>query len=177
MASAEIDRLLDPSYVEGLRELQMDELRAKRSECQEVEVALSFLRRLLQGRLDIVHSDLQRRAGGGSPGDLASLVEQLPGILGEHDRPPGFGRLPTLIAPSEAGDLTAEADAVADPSRLAALPDMSEDEVRAMADALGELEQRTSQQRKQLFERIDLLQEEIVRRYKEGEASVDSLLK
>ena len=66
---------------------------------------------------------------------------------------------------------------MADASRLAALPEMSEDEVRAMADALGELEQRTSQQRKQLFERIDLLQEEIVRRYKEGEASVDSLLR
>ena len=176
MASAAIDRLLDPSYVEGIRELGMDELRAKRAECQEVEVALSFLRRLLQGRLDIVLADLERRAGG-TPGDLASLVEQLPGILGEQDRPPGFGRLPTLIAPSDAGDLTSEADAVADASRLAALPEMSEDEVRAMADALGELEQRTSQQRKQLFERIDLLQEEIVRRYKEGEASVDSLLR
>jgi ribosomal 50S subunit-associated protein YjgA (DUF615 family) len=54
---------------------------------------------------------------------------------------------------------------------------MSDDDVRAIADALGELEQRTSQHRKQLFERIDQLQEEIVRRYKEGEASVDSLLR
>jgi hypothetical protein len=175
MVNAHIQRLLDPAYVDGLRELPMEELRAKRAECQEVEVALSYLRRLAQGRLDIVLADLQRRAGGG-PGDLASLIEQLPEILGEQTRPPGFGRLPTLIAPSDA-DLTEEVDALADPGRLSALPEMSDDDVRAIADALGELEQRTSLQRKQLFERIDQLQEEIVRRYKEGEASVDSLLR
>jgi hypothetical protein len=176
MASAHIERLLDPSYVEGIRELPMEELRAKRAECGEVEVALSYLRRLLQGRLDIVLADLQRRAGG-TPGDLASLIEQLPGILGEQSRPPGFGRLPTLLTPSDVDDLTDEADAVADPGRLAALDEMPDADVRAIADALGELEQRTSLQRKQLFERIDQLQEEIVRRYKEGEASVDSLLR
>jgi hypothetical protein len=176
MANAQIERLLAPAYVEGLRELPMEELRAKRAECQEVEVALSYLRRLVQGRLDIVLADLQRRAGG-EPADLAALVEQLPGILGEQGRPPGFGRLPTLIAPSDDEELTAEADAVADTGRLATLPEMSDGDVHTLADALGELEQRTSQQRKQLFERIDVLQEEIVRRYKEGEASVDSLLR
>jgi anti-sigma-K factor RsiG len=176
MASAQIEKLLDPAYVEGIRELPMEALRAKRSECQAIEEALSYLRRLLQGRLDIVLADLARRVGG-EPGDLASLIEQLPGILGEHDRPPGFGRLPSLLAPSDAGELTAEADVLADPARLSALPDMSDDDVRGLADALGELEQRTSQQRKQLFDRIDKLQEEIVRRYKEGEASVDSLLR
>jgi hypothetical protein len=154
----------------------MEELRAKRAECQEVEVALSYLRRLLQGRLDIVLADLQRRAGGG-PGDLASLIEQLPEILGEHSRPPGLGRLPSLLAPSDVDELTEEADALADPGRLSALPEMSDVDVRAIADSIGELEQRTSQQRKQLFDRIDQLQEEIVRRYKEGEASVDSLLR
>jgi len=176
MANAQIERLLDPAYIKGIRELPMEELRAKRAECQEVEVALSYLRRLLQGRLDIVLSDLQRRAGG-APADLAALVEQLPGILGEQGRPPGFGRLPTLIAPTDDEELTAEADAVADTGRLATLPDMTDDEVRALAEALGELEQRTSQQRKQLFDRIDQFQEEIVRRYKEGEANVDSLLR
>jgi hypothetical protein len=176
MATARIERLLAPGFVEGLRDLSMDELRAKRAECQEVEVGLSYLRRVVQGRLDIVFADIQRRAGG-EPGDLAALVDQLPGILGEQTRPAGYGRLPTLIVPSDADDLTADVDAVADPTRLSSLADMAEDDVRALADALGDLERRTSDQRRLLHERLDALQEEIVRRYKEGEATVDSLLK
>ena len=175
MAIARIERLLDPDFVAGLRDLSMDDLRARRTECQEVEVGLSYLRRVVQGRLDIVFADLQRRAGG-EPADLATLVNQLPGILGEHARPAGYGRLPTLEIGEGDVDLT-EVDAVADTTRLSSLPDMDEGDVRALADALGELERQTSDQRRLLHERLDVLQEEIVRRYKEGEASVDSLLK
>jgi hypothetical protein len=176
MATSRIDGLLDGAFLDGLRELSMDEVRSKRTECQEVEVGLSYLRRVVQGRLDIVFADLQRRAGG-EPADLAALVDQLPGILGEQSRPAGYGRLPTLIVPSDADDLTAEVDAVADPTRLSSLAEMDEGNVRALADRLQELERRTSDQRRLLLDRIDALQEEIVRRYKEGEASVDSLLK
>jgi hypothetical protein len=171
-----MERLLEPSFVEGLRDLSMEEVRARRADAQGVEVGLSYLRRLVQGRLDIVFADMHRRAGG-EPGDLAALVDQLPGILGEQIRPPGMGRLPALIAPSEADDLTAEVDAVADPARLSSLPEMSDDEVRALADTLGELERGTSERRRRLLDVLDALQEEIVRRYKEGEASVDSLLR
>ena len=176
MPESRIERILDPSYVEDLRSLSLDDLRAKRVECSEVEVGLSYLRRLVQGRLDIVHSDIIRRAGG-EPADLEDLVGRLPEILGEHQRPPGMGRLPTLLAPSDADSLTAELDAVADPQLLHALPELGEDDVRQLADSLGDLERKTSNQRRQVFERIDALQEEIVRRYKEGEATVDSLLK
>jgi hypothetical protein len=176
MVTSRIERLLDPAFLEGLRDLAMEDVRAKRAECAEVEVGLSYLRRVVQGRLDIVFSDIQRRAGG-EPADLAALVDQLPGILGEQGRPAGYGRLPTLFAPSEVDDLTAEVDAVADPTRLSSLPDMSDEEVRALADALGELERQTSDRRRLLHERLDAVQEEIVRRYREGEATVDSLLK
>jgi hypothetical protein len=176
MVTARTERLLDPAFIEGLRDLPMEEVRAKRAECVEVEVGLSYLRRVVQGRLDIVHSDLLRRAGG-EPADLAALVDQLPGILAEQGRPAGMGRLSTLMLPSDADDLTTEVDAVADPTTLSSLPTMEEAEVRSLADALGELEKRTSAQRRLLHDRLDALQEEIVRRYKEGEASVDSLLK
>ena len=176
MAESRIDRILDSSYLDDLRSLPLEEVRAKRTECQEVEVALSYLRRLVQGRLDIVGADISRRAGG-EPADLEELVGKLPEILGEQQRPPGMGRLPTLLAPSDADSLTAELDAVAHPQMLHALSDLSDDEVRRLADSLGDLERKTSLQRRDLFERIDALQEEIVRRYKEGEASVDSLLR
>ena len=38
-----------------------------RTECQEVETGLSLLRRVVQGRLDIVGLELTRRAEGGDP--------------------------------------------------------------------------------------------------------------
>jgi hypothetical protein len=176
MATARIENLLDPTFVDGLRDLSMEDIRAKRAEILEVEVGLSLLRRVVQGRLDIVLSDLHRRSGG-EPADLAALVDQLPGILADQGRPAGIGRLSTLMAPADADNLTAEVDAVANPTRLSSLPSMDEEEVRTLADKLAELERSTSGQRRLLLDRLDVVQEEIVRRYKDGEASVDSLLK
>ena len=176
MPDANTDRLLDPSYIEGLRDLSLEEVRSKRSECQEVEVGLSYERRLVQGRLDIVLADVQRRAGGG-PADLASLVENLDEILADKGNRPGFGRLPTLMAPSDASEYEMEVDTVAPANRLSSLPELSDEEVHALTDALAELERRVSDRRRKVLDRIDKLQEEIVRRYKEGEANVDSLLR
>ena len=42
-------------------ELSLDELRAKRAEMQHQEDAVSFVRRLAQGRLDIARDELRRR--------------------------------------------------------------------------------------------------------------------
>jgi hypothetical protein len=46
-----------------------------------------------------------------------------------------------------------------------------------MASALEALERRISGQRRELHARIDVLQAEVVRRYREGETSVDDLLR
>lgn len=177
VSAPDIDALLDPSYVADLGALSMDELRSKRAECQEVEVGLSYLRRVAQGRLDIVLADLHRRSEGGEGGDLHSLVEKLKDILSDKVHAPGMGRLPTLMAPGEGNSaLTAEMDAIAGPDALTSLPDLGDADVRDIADGLGALERKISGQRRALHERIDALQDEIVRRYKTGEATVDSLL-
>jgi chaperonin cofactor prefoldin len=65
---------------------------------------------------------------------------------------------------------------VLDADHTAALPTMSEAELRAVGERLTAIEQRISDQRRALHERIDKLQAEIVSRYKTGEASVDGLL-
>lgn len=177
VSNSRIDTVLDPAYVADLPSLSMDEVRARRSECQEIEVGLSYLRRLVQGRLDIVLADLQRRTDGGESGDLHSLVESLKDILADKVHAPGIGRLPTLLAPGEGDlELTAEVDSVVDPDALASLPDLDDPQVRAIADDLGALERKISGQRRALHDAIDALQDEIVRRYKSGEATVDSLL-
>jgi hypothetical protein len=174
----ELDRMLAPDYLHDLEARSLDEVRAMRSECQVVEVGLSYLRRLAQARLDIIGSELSRRTGGGDPHDLSELISRLPEILADRVRSPGVGRLPQQMAPavSEA-DLSAEVDAIVDIDRLSNLPDLSEDEVAALRDELDAFEQEVSARRRELHQRIDALQAEITRRYRTGEASVETLLK
>jgi hypothetical protein len=156
--------------------LSMDELRAKRAESQAVEVGLSFLRRVAQGRLDIVAAEQRRRAEGGAPVDSAHLVESLSDILGDHLVAPGNGRLPQLLSPDMNEVDSSELDAIAGPTQLSHLGDASDDELAALVEALSAYETDVSAKRRALFEQIDALQAEITRRYKTGEASVESLL-
>jgi hypothetical protein len=170
-----IARLLDPSYLEGLVDLPIEEIRSRRSACQAVETGLSYLRRVLQGRLDIASAELDRRRGGGDPADVSRLIEQLPEILADHLRAPGLGRLPTGTDPGRV-DPALEArvdDTVAPLDDLASLTD---DDLVAVSAQLSELEHEISERRRALFDRIDALQAELTRRYKAGEASVESLL-
>jgi len=146
-----------------------------RAECQQVEVVLSYLRRLAQGRLDIVADELRRRTDGGAPSDMHGLVERLPEILAEHVTSPGPGRLPTYFEPGELEGVTAQLDAIVDTAALAELPELTDDDVRGVVTRLTELEHTVSAQRRALHENIDALQAELTRRYKTGEATVESL--
>jgi hypothetical protein len=179
MGSHDLGVLLGPDYLDGITSLPLDVLRARRGDCQEVEVALSYLRRLIQGRLDIVLAEQRRRADGAAPADLDELVSELPQILSDRVRSPGNGRLPTFIAPDEVEvdqALLERLDSVAGPGQLSSLADVDDAALGTMADDLSHLEREVSDKRRSLFERIDAIQEEIVRRYKTGEATVDSLL-
>ncbi len=172
--AARLERLLADDYVGDVTSLPMDELRAKRAECQTVEVGLSYQRRMAQGRLDIVGAEQKRRAEGGEPQSDDDLVRSLAATLADRSRPPGNGRLPVLMAPDEVD--TTELDAIARPGALARLGDLPDDELSRLVAELSAYEHDISQMRRALHERIDALQAEITRRYRTGEASVDSLL-
>jgi hypothetical protein len=178
-----IEQLTDPAFVEGLASLPFEEVRNRRARCQDAEEALSLQRRLVQGRLDIVQAELYSRQGGNASADASNLVESLPDILAEHgDRHLGPGRLTALK--EENADLGADfeafsglLDAVVDGARLSNLSREDESSLHSMADQLDEIERGISEKRHALHRHIDRLQEEVVRRYKSGDASVDSLLK
>jgi anti-sigma-K factor RsiG len=175
----ELDRLFAPDYLQGLHDRSLDELRAMRAECNHAETAVSYLRRVVQVRLDVVQGILAG-AGSGDP-DLSGVVEELPAIIGAGPpRPSGPGRLPARLAPDmdavEADDLTADIDEVLDPGRIGELTSMSQAELRTISERLVGIEGRVSAQRRALHERIDALQAEIVSRYKSGDASPDGLL-
>ncbi len=68
-----IDRVLGPGYLSGLGELPLKVLRERRDEAAQEETDLSYLRRLLHARIDIVRAEQARRSSGGE----ASIVDQL----------------------------------------------------------------------------------------------------
>ena len=145
-----------------------------RAECKTVEDAVSFLRRLVQGHLDIVGFEQDRRASG-QPADLAALVASLPKTLSEHVVGHDGGRLPALTSPADP-TVTDELDAICDAMRLAHVPELSDDELARLVADLRCLEQTVSARRQVLFERLDALSAEVTRRYRTGAASVDALL-
>ena len=175
--AADLDHLLDPGYLSDLEARPMEEIRAMRAESQQVETGLSLLRRMVQGRLDIVGIELTRRAEGGDPGDLPDLIARLPEVLADRTHAPGVGRLPQVMAPGDLPPgLQAELDGIVGAAELSDLPSLELEHLRAMADRLATFERKVSEQRRALFERIDALQAEITRRYKTGEASIETLL-
>lgn len=175
MGDDSIERLYAAGYLDRLEERPIEEVRAMRAECQDVETGLSYLRRVVQGRLDIVAAEVERRRSGAEPGDVASLIEALPEILGDHLRAPGAGRLPVSFGQGRVDpELEAEIEAaVEDFDDLASIDDA---ELAAGRERLAALEHKISTRRRSLFDRIDALQAEITRRYRTGEASVESLL-
>jgi hypothetical protein len=79
------------------------------------------------------------------------------------------------------GDIDRAADdaaleAILPSARLASLADLPDDELEQASHGLDDLERTISGQRREVFEVLDRLQREIVRRYRSGEASVDNLL-
>ena len=83
-----IDKVLSEGYADNLADLDLDELRSRRREAEQEEADLSYVRRMLQGRMDILRAELSRRAGGGD-----KIVEHLSGVLADSARSDhGLGR-------------------------------------------------------------------------------------
>jgi hypothetical protein len=177
MPEVTLEELLAPGYLAAVIALPLAEIREQRAGANEVETGLSYLRRLVQGRLDIAMAEQARRAAGLPAGDLADLIQRLPEILGERVHAPGPGRLPALMTPGEVDrELAARLDEIIPPDQLASLPELSDADLAAVVVLLHDLEREVSLKRRSLHAVLDGLQEEIVRRYQTGEATVDHLL-
>lgn len=174
---AELERILADDYLDDLSSMPVDDIRSRRGECQAVETQLSYLRRLVQGRHDIVTGEIDRRSGGGDRADVSDLVERLPQILADRIHAPGPGRLPAAMEPGElSGRLVDQLAEIADGAGLDAPDTVDDDTLTQAAHDLGDLEHEVSTLRRAMFDRIDTLQAELTRRYREGETTVDDLL-
>jgi hypothetical protein len=172
-----LDGILAGDYLDGLDDVDTRELRRMRAECEEEEGGLSYARRVLQGRLDILRAELLRREGDGDR-QAESLLARLPDILGaDHAATdPLQARATRVGVPGLAEEYGREVDAIVDEATLHALPELPAGDLEALIDRLAEHERHLSSLRGQIFDRIDRIRDELAVRYRDGRASIGELL-
>lgn len=161
---------LDPS------ELHIDELRASRARLQADDDALSYVRRLAQARLDLIHAEIHRRDpspssvephGAASVADPAELADDLPAILGGH-LTGGPARPPRPADDASDHPLALELERLCARLGSADVDSLDDDEIRQLELELRAFEHDRSRERQELFTRLDALSAELVRRYRDG---------
>jgi hypothetical protein len=168
-----------PALDAALAGAALPDLRHWRREAQREEAELSYLRRLLQGRIDILRAELARRGGPHGPRPAppqGGVLDRLPEIL--TDGPSRFrssARHVTLGTPTSE-EYRRLADEMLGDVELSDLSARTDAELRAAMAGLESHEHDVSGRRRQLQSTADGCSREITRRYREGEAHIDDLL-
>lgn len=184
--------------------LLLAELRALRRSAQREEADLSYVRRLLHGRIDILRAELRRRREPGAAVGAGTPLRGLTGLTGQPG-PPGspaspeprepaelVERLPEILADAPSRHRTsarhvtlgtphsAECERLAEEMLsevgLSDLPARTDEELHGAMGRLEGYEQQISRRRQGLQRTADQCSAEIARRYREGEAQIDDLL-
>ncbi|MDJ0769436.1 MAG: hypothetical protein QNJ12_11610 [Ilumatobacter sp.] len=153
--------------------LSLDELRALRNELQNEDDVVSYVRRVAQARLDLVRAEQHRRDRGDAAEDLSSELRVVLSthLTGGPPRPPR--PVDENIGDNELSD---RLDAVCAEHGFSRLEELLPSEMEQLEEQLTAFEREVSDNRRERFERLDELSAELVRRYRDGEASVDGLL-
>jgi hypothetical protein len=166
-----IDRVLAEDFASDLSTLDLDEVRSRRRDAEQEEADLSYVRRMLQGRMDILRAELARRAGGGD-----KIVEHLSQILSDAARSDhGLGRF-LRVEPSRVDEHRRLVEQVIADVGVSDVEQHSDDELRAALGRLEGFERGISEDRHRVQQVMDALTTEVAERYKSGSASVDDLL-
>lgn len=167
-----IDRVLAPDYTEGVEQRPLVEVRELRDEAAQEETDLSYLRRLLHARIDIVRAEQERRSSGGS-----AVVEQLATILSTNAVGPatGLGRYQTH-EPSRADAHQRHVEALISDVDLSDVSKLSDSKLGEVLETFIAEEASVSVRRREVQVVVDKLNAEIASRYQRGSASVDELL-
>lgn len=146
--------------------LSLSDLRAQRNALQRQEDAVSFVRRLTQGRIDLVLDEERRRATK-APAPSGTLTERLANVFGqEHGG--GSARPPRETDVPADHPLLVQLDELCEEFSFENLESLTDTDLRSLRDALTMFEQSCSQQRHQMFEQIDALTAELVARLRDG---------
>ena len=165
--------LLPAAQLADLSALGTAELRELRSRCEVAEEGVSYARRVLQGRLDILRARLGDRDDG-----TDRLLSALPAILADagHVTDPLQARATRVRVPPDAERYAAIIDAVLTEDDLDSIDEVAIADLDPVIERLAAVEQELSHRRHALFDRIDAVRAELVARYKDGRADVRELL-
>ncbi len=152
--------------------LSVEEIRARRTHLQTQEDAVSFVRRLAQGRLDLARDEERRRQSNDRSVNVESELAEVFGQ--EHGG--GSARPPRETNIATDHPLVVELERLCEAVGFGSLRQLDVDSLRAAIEQLSSFESARSSERRALFDEIDALTAELVRRYKDGGANVDSLL-
>jgi hypothetical protein len=165
-----IDHIRTPEFVESLEDLPLEELRQRRDDCLAEREYLSLLRRLVQGRAEILKAEIERRGQGH---DQVPLVDRLAEILAGEPQGPARGEAVRISVPEEEMLLARRrverlvADAgLSDPGSL------DDERLSGAVEVLATEEREVSLARSDVLAVLDALQDELKRRYKDDPSLV-----
>ena len=169
-----VDRVLGEGFLEGLSELSLQELRERRHDAEQEDADLSYIRRLLQGRLDIIRAEIERReqATGQKVVDRLGEVLANEGPRSNH----GSGRFLT-VEPTRVAESRRQVEQIIADPHLSALDSLNDVEISETYDEIAQHEREVSDLRRRVQQAMDTLTAEVARRYRDGSASVDELLR
>lgn len=162
-----LDQVLDPEFLDDIDEIPLDELRSRRQMALDVENELSYYRRLLHGRMDLLRFEQRRRSGEES----RSLIESLAEILVDPDREQTSDHRRTILdtdLPQIPDTGRRDIDAVLGDDVLVKLDSVDDDGITTALDAVQAIEREISDKRQKVQRAADLLATQIAERYRSG---------
>ncbi len=168
--SRRIDRILEPQYAERLDAMSLDELRSRHDECLAEREYLSLLRRLVQGRAEILKAEVERRGGTGQEG---TLVERLSKVLSSEGNVTSRGEAVKVGMPEdELLQARRRVERLAMDAGLSDPTALDDRQLSGAVDVLEAEEQEVSRDRSAVIDVLDRVQDELKRRYKEDPSLV-----
>ncbi len=154
-----------------LDSLPTEQLKATKKLAEETEVKISFARRMIQGRIDTLDLDPAQLGAAKSDEEISLLKSAINSQAGQSS----FGRFVDAdISQEQIDQVEGELSALIVEASARVKGEVSE-EVREK-QALIEVEHYLSGLRKKVFAAIDVINAELVVRYRTEPAMVDSLL-
>ena len=160
-----LQRVTAPDYLRELDAADASRIRSMRDECRAEERRLSYVRRVLQGHLDLALAEVTRRHGD----EQRPFVTRLTRALAGPPESVGGGRPARAVGlyePSEGADVVIDVET----SRL---PDLDDASLETLVERLRQRERALSDRRSILLAHLDRLQDALVVRYRDGHAAID----
>lgn len=152
-----IDRVLGPQFLHDLVNLPAAEIRFRRREAMQEETDLSYTRRLLQGRIDLLTTEQARRAGTPIP------TETRP----REDSPSKARHL--AFEPTRVGERQRSEEIILETSGTLNVAQLADAELLRWLETLQTEERTISDLRRRVQEAADTLTQEMTRRIRSGE--------